>query len=68
MNTVENIHCAECPFTCKEAEICEPQQMKNRLRLLLPNVLEKNNGDIIPNLEKPNIAIYVEMCGKQYYV
>ena len=67
-NTVGNIHCRTCPFTCKGAEICEPQQIKNRLRLLLPDVLEKNDGDTMPNLVKPDVAIYIEMCDKQYYV
>ena len=67
-NTIENINCRTCPFTCKGAEICEPQQIKNRLRLLLPDVLGKNNGDTMPNLVKPNVGIYVEICGKQYYI
>ena len=67
-NNFENMQCSRCPFTCKGAEICEPQQIKNRLYRLLPDVLEKNDGDTMPNLVKPHIAIYVEICGKQYYI
>lgn len=67
-NKFENIQCCTCPFTCKGAEICEPQQIKNRLQHLLPDVLEKSDGDTIPNLVKPHIAIYVEICDKQYYI
>ncbi len=68
MKQEANMHCHTCPFTCKGAEICEPQQIKNRLRLLLPDILEKTDGDAMPNLVKSNITICVEICDKQYYI
>ena len=66
-NTFENTRCYTCPFVCKGAEICEPRQIKNKLKDFLPNILEKTDVDTIPHIEKPYITICIEICDKQYY-
>jgi len=65
MNTVENMRCNMCPFTCKGAEVCEPRQLKNKLQEFLPDVLEKT--DTMNGLVKPNIVISIRICDKEYY-
>ena len=58
--------CETCPFTCKDADVCVPHQLKNQLTEFLPTIIEKQ-FDKEPTITKPNILFDIEIDGKEYY-
>ena len=56
--------CIQCPFTCKNAEICKPKQLLDEMRHYLPSVVD----ELAPTtLTKPSISCSIEMDGHTYY-
>ena len=62
---METCVCMNCPFICKNANVCKPRQLLNEMREYLPNVVD----DISPTSEmtKPSISCTVYMNGREYY-
>lgn len=57
--------CTQCPFTCKNAEICKPNQLLNEMRNYLPSVVDELA--VPKTLTKPSISCSIEMDGHTYY-